>query len=58
MRLSLRVLVVNDREKAEIICQVSSEEMNENEPLMRYRYVDTLSELGNERIPGMSFDVI
>jgi len=39
MRPLLRVEVVSDREKAESICQVSSEEMNANEPLMRCRYV-------------------
>ena len=38
MRHLLRVIVVSDREKAERICQVSSEEMNANEPLMRCRY--------------------
>ena len=38
MRQLLRVLVVSDREKAERICQVCSEEMNANEPLMRCRY--------------------
>jgi hypothetical protein len=39
MRPMLRALVVSDREKAEAICQVCSEEMNANEPLMRCRYV-------------------
>jgi len=38
MRHVLRVFVVSDREKAEIICQVRSEEMNANEPLKRCRY--------------------
>ena len=38
MRHLLRVIVVSDREKAERICQVSSEEMNANESLMRCRY--------------------
>ncbi len=38
MRHILRIFVVSDREKAEKICQVSSEEMNANEPLMRCRY--------------------
>ena len=33
MRHALRVHVVSDREKAERICQVRSEEMNANEPL-------------------------
>ena len=39
MRLELRALVVSDREKADVIGQVCSEEMNANEPLMRCRYV-------------------
>ena len=38
IRHALRVPVVSDREKAEKICQVRSEEMNANEPLMRCRY--------------------
>jgi len=58
MRPLLRVKVASDREKAELICHVCSEEMNENEPLMRCRYVQTLSKPGTERISGMSFDVI
>jgi len=57
MRPLLRALVVSDREKAERICHVGSEEMNANEPLMRCRYVKTLSKPGTERISGMSFDV-
>ncbi len=57
MRPLLRALVVSDREKAERICHVCSEEMNANEPLMRCRYVKTLSKPGTERISGMSFDV-
>ncbi len=39
MRHGLRVFVVSDREKASPkTCQVSIEETNANEPLMRYRY--------------------
>lgn len=49
---------MSDREKAEKICQVRAEEMNANEPLMRCRYVEALSKPGNERMSGISFDVI
>jgi len=37
MRLTLRVSVVSDKEKAGKTCQVSHSKMNESEPLMKYR---------------------
>jgi hypothetical protein len=58
MLRALRVLVVRDREKADEICQVRSEEMNANEPLMRCRYVKMLSKPGTERISRIGLGVI
>ena len=37
MRLSLRVMVVSDKEKAGETCQVSYTKMNESEPLKKHR---------------------